>query len=222
MDASWKKNYIRYKTVLLGTLDQYQKKADIKVYVEILLSLATISIFSIFALRPTLITIAQLIKDIDSKKEVLARMEAKLEKLDEAQITYDREKDNITLLQTAIPFIPQPNVFIRQAEGISNRTAAVNNMSIDEAVILGSSSPAKSSEQLTQFPEDVISTGINISSQADINNYNTTFEFYKSMEKLRTPLLIDSFSLTIDESEEGKKLIIVFINGRLASLKRLN
>lgn len=221
MDASWKKNYVRYKTVLLGSLDQYQRRADIKVYLEIILSLLTISIFSIFALRPTLITIAQLIKDIDSKKETLAKMESKLAKLDEAQILFDRERDNIANLRIAIPFTPAPNIYIRQVEGVASKTAGVTNMTIGEAAILGSNTTAvKKTELDLVFPENVVPTDVSISAKSSLNNYSASYEFFKSIENLRTPLKIGSFTLGLDQSQEGEKFLVLFINGKLASLKK--
>ncbi|KKQ26092.1 MAG: hypothetical protein US62_C0019G0019 [Candidatus Woesebacteria bacterium GW2011_GWA1_37_8] len=221
MDASWKKNYVRYKTVLLGSLDQYQRRGDIKVYIEIILSLLTITIFSIFALRPTLITIAQLIKDIDSKRDTLEKMESKLASLDEAQILFDRERDNIANLRIAIPFSPEPNIYIRQVEGVASKTTNVTNMSIGEAVILGqTATSAKKPDQTSALPENTISTDMNVSAESDLNNYSAVYEFFKSIENLRTPLKIDSFTLNLDESQEGQKFLIVFINGKLVSLNK--
>lgn len=221
MEASWKKNYVRYKTVLLGTLDQYQRKADIKIYIEIILSLVTVSIFSVFALKPTLTTIAQLIKDIDAKKEVLGKMENKIDQLKQAQVTYDNEREHINNLLVAVPFTPQPNIFIRQIEGSSNQTAQVRSLSIGEAAILGLSTVApKNSDSILAFPENVIATEVSIGAQAPLTNYQSTFEFFKMVENLRTAVKVDTFSMTSEESEEGEKIIVVQIDGRILSMKK--
>lgn len=220
MDSSWKKNYVRYKTVLLNNLDQYQKKADLRIYVEIILSLITISIFSIFALRPTLITIAKLVKDVESKKEVLEQMGTKLSQLQQAQMEYDREEEKITMLRTAIPTTPSPDIFIRQVEGISNRSASVTNMSIGEVVVLGTSiPPQKTPDQASSLPEGVVSTNASINAQTQINNYSSAYEFLRGIENLRAPLFLDTFSFSIDESKEGEKFLVIFISGRLVALK---
>lgn len=222
MESSWKKNYIRYKTVLLGTLDQYQRKADVKVYIEIILSLITVSIFSIFALRPTLITIAQLIKDVDAKKEVLSKMENKLAQLETAQVAYDRDKERLDQLLVAIPYTPSPNVFIRQVEAVSSQTAKARSLSVSEAAILGISTVSpKSNDQLMTFPENVITTDVGMSAQTPLSSYSAVYEFFKEIENLRTAVKVDTFSVTLEESEEGEKLIIVTINGRLLSMKKV-
>ena len=118
MNPSWRKNYLRYKTYFLNVVARYKEREDVKVYLEILLSLLTISVFAVFALRPTLITIAQLIKDIQGKKETVAKMDEKIGKINKAKVLYDSEKERIALLDTAIPAKPQAEVFIRQIEGL--------------------------------------------------------------------------------------------------------
>src|SRR3989304_278866 len=102
MNPGWRGNYLRYKSYFLNVVGQYRERADIKAYIEILLSLATISIFAVFALRPTLLTIAELIKEIDTKKQTLIKMEDKIENLSSAHTLYDRERSRINILLTSI------------------------------------------------------------------------------------------------------------------------
>ena len=81
MNQSWRREYLRYKSYFLNVMGRYKERADVKVYLEILLSLATISVFAIFALRPTILTIAGLLKEIETKKETLAKMDEKISNL---------------------------------------------------------------------------------------------------------------------------------------------
>ena len=93
--TDWKKNYVRYRSYFLDIAGRYKERTDIRVYLEILLSLTTISIFSIFALRPTLLTIGGLIKDIEAKKATLVKMDEKMKNLSQAQNLYDQEREKI-------------------------------------------------------------------------------------------------------------------------------
>ena len=106
MYPGWRNNYLRYKTYFLNVLGRYRERADVRVYLEILLSLTAISIFSVFALRPTLLTIAELIKEIESKKLTLTQMEEKINNLSQAQTLFDRERGKIVLLDTSKTSIP--------------------------------------------------------------------------------------------------------------------
>ena len=106
-------------------------------------------------------------------------------------------------------------------EGVASKTTNVTNMSIGEAVILGqTATSAKKPDQTSALPENTISTDMNVSAESDLNNYSAVYEFFKSIENLRTPLKIDSFTLNLDESQEGQKFLIVFINGKLVSLNK--
>src|SRR3972149_11044320 len=100
MNPGWRNNYLRYKSYFLNVVGSYRERADIRVYLEILLSLVTVSIFSIFALRPTLLTIAHLTREIQSKQQTLKTMEDKIGNLGQAQSLYDRERAKIALLES--------------------------------------------------------------------------------------------------------------------------
>ena len=78
MAPAWRNSYLRYKTYFLNISSQYSKKADVRVFMELLLSLATVSLFAIFAIRPTLITIAELFKEIQGKKTTVAQLDEKI------------------------------------------------------------------------------------------------------------------------------------------------
>src|SRR3989304_7020767 len=121
MDTGWRKNYLRYKSFFLNILTQYRERSDWKAYLEILLSLTTVSIFSIFALRPTILTIAELIRQIEEKKDTVSQMDAKIQNLSKAQTLYDRQRPNIIpLTETAIPKNSNSDIFARQIEGLSS------------------------------------------------------------------------------------------------------
>ena len=103
MALGWKSNYLRYKSFFLNVAGQYQKKNELKMFMEVLLSLSAVAIFGLFAIKPTLTTIATLIKDMQGKRQTLALMDEKIENLNQARKVYDEEKAGIELLKTAIP-----------------------------------------------------------------------------------------------------------------------
>lgn len=220
MIPSWRRNYSRYRAYILNVIAHYKQRADVKAYLEILLSLATICIFAIFALKPTLITIAELMKEVDSKKATLSTMDQKIQDISNAQSLYDNQVNKIKLLEVAIPENPQPEVLVRQVEGLTVRhQTTLSTLGLGKAIILG--------EEITQPPQTEtneplpgraselsFSIGIN----ADITQYSALFNFLSDLEKLRRPAKIDSLNLNSVKGKEENYLNLTVL-GRLPYLK---
>ena len=56
----------------------YEDREDIRVFIELLLTLVAVFVFSVFAIRPTLNTIGGLTQEISSKKETIDIMDKKI------------------------------------------------------------------------------------------------------------------------------------------------
>jgi len=174
-------------------------------FLEVLLSLATISLFSLAALRPTIITITELIKEIETKKEIVEKMDKKIETLTQAQSLYDQEISRIRLLETSIPKEPYPDFLLRQLEGLLAKHAnSPNSINLNETVLLGSSKPkglAKEGDILGIAEEIPFS----INTTAD---YQLLYSFLYDIEKLRRPISFNSVTLNTVETSEEKGLIL--------------
>lgn len=221
MIPSWRRNYVKYRTYLLSIIGRYRERADVKAYLEILLSLATISIFAFFALKPTLLTIAQLIKDIESKNETLSVMNQKIQNLAKAQALYDQERSNIQLLKVAIPENPAPDVFVRQLEGLSAKyQSPIAALKLDKVVILGDEiTVAGGEEEGSPLPDGSKGLTFSVSTTAEPALYLSLSNFLSDIERLRRPVKIDSFDFTSSEGTEGNTLILV-ISGKVPYLNQ--
>jgi len=213
MAPAWRNSYLRYKTYFLNISSQYSKKEDFKMFIELLLSLATISIFAIFAIKPTLITIVQLYKEIGAKKAVVTQLDEKIKNLNAAQQTSDREKEKIAILDIAIPSQPNPDSFVHQLEGvIAQNPVDILTINVGGATLLGASNVGGTtiSTLVSPMPEDAIPLGFSMSASSA---YPNLAAFIGGLDKLRRPLKIDGLSITSSTSAEGPELIIV-VNGR--------
>lgn len=83
-------------------MDFYQKPVA-RVSIELILSVIVVIFFALFAIRPTLITMADLVKEIADKKEINKQMNLKLASLASAQEQYDLYQSQFYLLDEAIP-----------------------------------------------------------------------------------------------------------------------
>jgi hypothetical protein len=228
MNPGWRSNYLRYKSYFLNVVGRYKERADILAYMEILLSLATISLFSIFALRPTLLTIAGLTREIDSKQEVLDVMTNKIGKLSQAQSLYDRQRAKIVLLKSAIPTESQLDVFVRQILGVSSRR---------QVQVLGISTggvtlfPPKTNQVAISNVPEVTTSGqvdrddVSFSMQSRVvpEEFSSLSEFLTELGKLRRPLDLNNVSLSITGgkiSDKEQKYLILGLNGTLPYLSQ--
>lgn len=205
MSSPWKNNYARYRNLFINTISQYQKKKDIKVYTELILSLTTIVVFSVFALRPTLLTIAKLIKEVESKEETLNTLSNKLNNLNVARSTYEKEQDNIKLLDISVPKHPNVDSHIRQVEGlVENKPIQVNSFSVGGVTILNSDDNLQNKQPSESKKINTMTFSLNVTS-----NYETITNLILSLENLRRPVTIESFSIERNQKDENKTLTLV-------------
>lgn len=217
MNSDWRKDYIRYKSLFVGLVSHYKQRADLKAYLEMMLSLVTISVFTIFALRPTIITIAQLLKDIDAKKAVLAQIDTKIENLARAQSVYESERSKIAVLETSIPKIAQPDVFARQIEGlIGTHQVEVVSFNQTRSVLLGNT-PLPATTKEVPLPPETSSTSFTLSVSADVDNYQLVTGLLSDFEKLRIPSVLQEVRISKGKDKDEQKMIL-FMQGEIPYL----
>jgi len=216
MAAAWRKSYRRYKSFFLDIYNIYKRRPDVKMFLEIILSLVTIGAFAAFALRPTALTITQLLEEIEAKEETIEKMDTKIRNLQTAQSVYNQELARLALLDQAVPENPTPEIFVRQIEGLaSTRGVRVLGMSIGEIVLVGKTEgKKKSSGKNTPLPKNAEEVSFSASIQGDYQQLDT---FFNDLNNLRRPLKIDSVNFNSAETEEGQTLVLV-IQGRIPYL----
>lgn len=202
MNPSWRKNYHRYRAIFLNAIARYRQREDAKAYLEILLSLLTVSILAVFALRPTLLTISQLVKEIEAKRQTLAQLNSKIDNLVKAQTLYNNERESIERLKEAIPTDPEPDVLVRQFEGLSSSTQTpLSGLALGQAVVLGSDS----TDIPPNFPPNTNGITFRTSVGAE---YPTLFNFLTNLTNARRPLVIERLDLRIQDDAEQSGLVM--------------
>ncbi len=216
MALGWRKDYLRYRSYFLNILNIYKQRKDLKMFLEVLLTLATISFFAAFALRPTVLTIIALFKEIENKEQTLAQMGTKIENLQQAQTLFLQEEARIGLIKTTIPDIPAPDAFVRQVEGIAaNYPVNLLGISISEVTLTGEEKEKRAAGELEKLPEDAKAVSFSMSVAGD---YPTIINFLSAVENMRRPIKIDAVNVLSPELEETQNLVLV-ITGRTPYLK---
>lgn len=216
MALAWRGQYIRYKEFFLNVFAVYKSRPDLKTFMEIILSAITISFFAIFALRPTLSTIAQLVKEIRQREELETKLIQKIKDLDTARTLYNSESRRIALVETAIPSKPPVETFVNQLEALSqSRGVTITNITIGETV-LGGADPVKTDNELSILPEGANGMSFSISASGD---YSSFVNIFSDLENFRMPAVLDSFGISARVSEEGRQLVLA-ISGRTPYLAK--
>lgn len=180
-----------------STLIQFYQKPVARVSLELILSIGAIIFFAIFAIRPTLLTMADLVKEIEDKTELDQQLGQKIAALSTVQNEYFAVEDQLGVLDEAIPSQPE----IEQALKIVEKIASDNQLVI-------------SSIQLQELPEDAppevsfdqkerISLPMNVNLTGD---YQSIRQFIEDLRANRRALIVDSIVFSVSEQRQNRKL----------------
>ena len=205
MALGWRKEYLRYRSYYLNVLSLYKRKGDLRMFLEIILSLVTISFFGIFALRPTFLTISTLLKQISSKKDTVAKMDIKIKNLQTAQNILNQESLRVPILELSVPTFPQPQTFVHQIEGgASTAQVQILGVRIDETLLKGAA-----------LIDDQGMMGFSVSATGSFQNL---FSFLENLENLRNPIKIDVLGISLTKQEKVNVLTLV-VTGKIPYLE---
>ena len=198
MALGWRKDYIRYQGFFLNVYSAYKNRQDVKVFMELLLTLATIGILVVLALRPTITTIIELVNQINAKEELIAKMDQKIQNLATAQTLYAKESKRIDLLNSAIPTSPDPDKLMQQLQGVTAKNqVAVTSISVGEVELLGDGVVKKKSKGVT-LPEGAKSLDFSVNAAGD---YNLIKNLLSDLEKTLRPTVFDNFTIVASDDD---------------------
>ncbi len=208
MQTGWKKDYTRYKDFFLNVLNAYNNKPNLKIYLELFLSLTTIVAFSIFAIRPTLLTIIQLTKEIKDKEQTVLKLDTKIKNLQIANSIIQSKPEDIKFINDAIPTFSNSETLIKQIEILATENSVQTiGFSLSDISIIGKSTNQKKtatdtikklSDESEEFPFTISVAG----------SYQSLHSFLRSIENLRRPVKIDNISISSNSQDLEKKLIM--------------
>lgn len=210
--ADWRKDYSLYRRYFFDIVSLYKRRQDLRSFLEILLSIGTISAFILFAIRPTVVTISELLTTLKAKEDTAAQMDTKINNLKTAQGLLSQNAFPVSLLSTAIPTNPSPETALRQIEAMANRNnVAVLGMNTSEVVILGDTPTKKEDPALKKIPEPAKSFSV---SGTFTGTYEALSSFMTDIESARRPIVIDTLVFNAVDAEGGKR-IVLSLTGRI-------
>jgi Tfp pilus assembly protein PilO len=199
MSNTLRERYSRSKNIAQRAIRDITEKPVMRVYMEIFLTLVAVSLFGIFAIRPTMITIGKLLQEIKLKEVTLATMNKKIADLNTAKDLYTKESEKIKLIEEAIPNSPEPDLLALQIEELAKTDGVVvKNLGIENIKMVG----APSLED-----DGKLSLTLNLS-----GGYSSLIKFAKDVEDLRRPIMYDGLSISSIQSKDGTSLYMTLEN----------
>ncbi|GEM_PF-2901227 len=102
MTFDYRKQYQEYRQYIESIVEKAKTSAT-RVSLAVVGTIAFSGFLAVFALRPTLITVAGLWKEINTEKEIIIGLDRKLKLLQTAKQNYDKASSKLYLLNRAIP-----------------------------------------------------------------------------------------------------------------------
>lgn len=203
---SYREQYAKYSRYFQNLRREYEQKAEVKESIELLLTFLTISFFIVFALRPTINTITELVASVNSQKEIKNKLETKLTDLGKARQSFTQQEKRLFLVDQALPRDPAPDFFLRQLEGlVATHSLNLRSFSVSESLLHGQ--PSKDIKEPRNKP---LVAGTKLTAIAFVINggFENTMGFLQDLENLRQIFTVETFSFGTGKAGSGDNVIL--------------
>jgi Tfp pilus assembly protein PilO len=182
---------------LRKTLLQFYHNPVAVVSMELLLSVGAVIFFAVFAIRPTLLTMSDLLKEIDDKKKLVEQLDRKIAALATIQTEYLQLQDRLVVLDEALPNTPQLIYSLKVIEKIAQEEGLIlTAITVGEIPEEVDSSPTAAGIQRINVPVSIAVTG----------DYPTIRQFIETLQNNRRSFVIDTIVFSISE-EKGTRIL---------------
>ena len=197
---------------LAQSLAAFYQKPVAKVSIELFLSIGAVIFFAVFAIRPTLLTMSDLIKEIEDKRQLDKQMAQKIASLSSAQSEYLKNQERFSVLEKAVPTGPDlVNLFKILEKLTAEQQIVITGLTLPDVpkdVPLGTSFDKLERKNLT-FALGVTGDFVAIRSLVD------------EMTRSQRTIVVDKVTFTVSDVHGIKRLdAIVSINAPYYGLKK--
>lgn len=215
MALGWRAQYYRYKEFFLNIASFYRQRQDLRAFLEIILSLSTVIVFLLFALKPTALTIIGLVQEIREKRDTVLKLDQKIVNLETAANLLAQNRGSIQTVDNAVSTTPRVDVIAKQIQGLAAKNSvALAGISVDQTVIAGKPAPVKKSTNLDPLPENSQAMSISITARG---GYANLLSFLRDFENFRVANKIDILGINASTTESGQ-IITISISARIPIL----
>lgn len=176
---------------LKKTLLQFYHNPVAAVSLELFFSVSAIIFFSLFAIRPTLLTMSDLLKEIDDKKELISQLDRKIAALATVQTEFLQLQDRLVVLDEALPNTPELVYSLKTIEKIaSEHQLIISSITVGTIPEETDAKPVALNAQRVNLPVSITVT----------SDYPTIRQFIESLQNNRRSFVIDTIVFsTVEE-----------------------
>ena len=190
-------------------LQTFYKNPIARVSLELFLTVATILFFAIVAIKPTLLTTADLIKEIEDKEELDKKLSQKMAALASAQLEYQMVEDKLDLIDQAIPSSAQLLFFLKTIEKIcSEELVIIESMNVSK-VPEEFNTNSITQEKIPDFSaieKDTLSVRVGLS-----GDYQSIRNIVERLRKNRRLMLVEGITFSVLDNR-GEKTLKAFLS----------
>lgn len=184
---------------ITSTLMDFYNKPVARVSLELFLSILAVIFFALFAIKPTLETMTSLIKELEDKKELDLQLGQKIASLASVQSQYLASKNELVVLDEALPSSPELIKTLKIIEKVASETKLViTSLKISELP------PEKPNQTSTsgKFVKKSYHSSVTVE-----GDYQSIREFVERIQLSRKVLVTEAIDFSLSDSQGTKRLI---------------
>ncbi|MDA1079487.1 MAG: type 4a pilus biogenesis protein PilO [bacterium] len=180
---------------LQSTLASFYNNPVARVSLEVFLSLGLVIFLGAFAVQPTLVTMSDLIQEIEEKREISQQLTQKVAALSTAQSEFAALGTQLTLLDEAVPSDPQVIKTLKIIEKLATEnTVIITGLSLPQVPEPNASASAALKQE--SLPIQVAVTG----------DYASIRQFAEALLSTRRLLHIETINFSLNEKRGSRTL----------------
>lgn len=184
------------RTLIQIDLNRFYEKPVTRISAALILSLISIAFFALAAIRPTLQTMAQLLKQIDEKKVLDTQLTQKINALTLAQSNLQKEEPLFPALAVAIPPTADFTTLMTVIEKVASEhqvifnSAQIQKVPLEEKI--GSVSIQATKTSLVSYPLTLSFSG----------GYQNLSDTMRELQSLKRIIVIDRFDISNQKKDQ--------------------
>lgn len=179
------------------TLNEFYQRPVARVSLELFLSVGAVIFFAVFAIRPTLVTMSDLVKEIEDKRDLDQKLTQKIASLSTAQTSYLDVQERLYLLAQTLPSTPDLIHSIKVIE----KLAADQGVLIDSLTVTEIPREVSSEIPFTKLKKNSYPVSMSLS-----GDYANIRNFVQALISYRRLFVTDTVIFSTSEERGQKKL----------------
>ncbi len=202
------------KTLLQMELNRFYEKPVARVSTALVFSVICIGFFGIFAIRPTLQTMTELVKQIEEKKDLDQKLTQKITALTTAQRELSIKEASFPILDTAIPSTPKFTELLTVLEKVaSEKQVSFTGASIPQV-------PIEQSEVLEVENNKAVTLESLPLSLTFSGSYEQLISLLQELSALQRLLIIDRYDITHKIKDDENLMLSVSLRAFMFTTKQ--